>query len=107
MDRDGLDEVASFDGVDDILTFCRFSEDSVLAVEVWRGAMRDEKLRAVRIRSGVCHGEHSGLVVAAVRFALAFELVAGVACSGAKRAAALDHEVRNDAVERKSVVEIP
>src|SRR6185503_8797375 len=38
-------------------------------------------------------------------FALVLELVAGAARTGALRAAALNHEVRDDSVKRKAVVE--
>ena len=32
-----------------------YAEYGVLAVQMWRGGMGDEKLTAVRARSGVCH----------------------------------------------------
>lgn len=105
VDDDFLDKVAAFDGVDDVLSFGRFTEDGVLAVEVRGGAMSDEELGAVRVGAGVGHGEHAGLVVAAVCLALALELVAGVSGAGAEGAAALDHEIGDDAVEAQAVVE--
>ncbi len=104
MDDDFVDEVAAFDGVDDVLAFGGLSEDGVFSVEVGSGAMRDEELRAVGVGSGVGHGEHAGLVVTTVRLAFALEFVAGVTGSAALWATALDHEVRDDTVELKSVV---
>lgn len=104
MNGDGVDFVASDDGVDDILSRGGLSKDGVLAVEMWSGKVRDEKLRAVGVGSGVRHGENAGLVVATVGFAFALELVAGAARACAGWATALNHEVRDDAVEVESVV---
>ena len=105
VDGDRFDLVAAFDGVDDVLPTGDFTEDGVLAVEVRGGAMGDEELGAVGVRSGVGHREHAGLVVPAVGFAFALELVARVTGAGAEGAAALDHEIRDDAVEAEAVVE--
>lgn len=104
MNGDGVDFVSSDNRVDDILSLGGLSKDGVLAVEVWSGEVRDEKLRAVGVGSGVGHGEDAGLVVATVGLAFALELVTGATRAGAGRATALDHEVRNDAVEVESIV---
>src|SRR5690606_25688336 len=50
------------------------------------------------------HGKHAALVRDAVA-GLVLEAVAGAAAAGAFGAAALDHEVRDDPVERQAVVE--
>ena len=104
VDDDFIDEVTTFDRVDDILPFCHFAEDGVLAIEMRSRAVSDEELRAVGVRAGVGHGEDAGLVVATVCFALALELVAGAASTAARWAAALDHEVWNDAVKFQAIV---
>lgn len=104
MNGDGVDLVASDDRVDDILSLGGLSKDGVLAVEVRSGKVRDEKLRAVGVGSGVGHGEDAGFVVATVGFAFALELIAGATRAGSGRATTLNHEVRNDAVEVESVV---
>lgn len=44
VDGDAVDQVASFDGVDDILTFSGFTEDGVFPVKVWCRAVGDEEL---------------------------------------------------------------
>jgi len=105
VDGDGLDEVTSFDGVDDVLSFGGLAKDGVFSVEVGSGKVGDEELGAVGVGSGVGHGEDAGLVVPTVGLALALEFVAGAAGAGAGRAAALDHEVGDHAVERQAVVE--
>ena len=104
VDGDVLDGVAAFDLVDDVLAFGSLAEDSVLAVEVRSRKVGDEELRAVGIRSRICHREDARLVVATVRLALTLELVAWATSSSAGWATALDHEVRNDAVKLEPVV---
>lgn len=104
VDGDGLDGVSALDGIDDVLAAGDFTEDGVFAVEVGSGEVGDEELGAVGVRSGVGHGEDAGFVVLAVGFAFALELVAGVTGAGAEGAAALDHEIGDDAVEGEAVV---
>ena len=52
------------------------SKDGVAAVEVRVAAVRDEKLAAVRVWSGVCHADDAALVVPQRRPDLVVELVA-------------------------------
>ena len=63
----------------------------------------DEELGAVGVRAGVRHREGAALDLVLVELVL--ERVAGAAGSGALRAAALDHEVRDHPVEAEVVVE--
>lgn len=44
VDGNAVDDVAAFDAVDDVLPFRGFSEDGVLTVKVWGGAVSDEEL---------------------------------------------------------------
>src|SRR6478735_2532537 len=81
------------------------AEDRVAVVEVWRGAERDEELRAVGVRPGVGHREDALAVVAQARMELVGELVARAAESLAERIATLNHEAVDDAVEDDAVVE--
>jgi hypothetical protein len=93
--RAGLDLV---DRVDDVHPGRDLAEDGVLAVEPRAGiGGDDEELRAVRVRAGVRHRESAALDLVVVELVL--ELVAGAARAGAGRVAALDHEVRDHAVE--------
>src|SRR5436190_609180 len=63
----------------------------------------DEELAPVRVRARVRHREGAPLDLVVVELVL--ELVAGAARAGARRVAALDHEVRDDPVEDHAVVE--
>jgi hypothetical protein len=76
----------------------------VLAVEP-RGLADgdDEELRAVRVRPGVGHGQRPAHDLVVVDLVL--ERVARAAGAGARRVAALDHEVADDPVEDHAVVE--
>lgn len=104
VNHDFFDEVSSFDGVDHALPLSGFSENCVLSIKVRSGAVGDEELGAVGIRSGVGHGEDSSLVMSTMGLALAFEFIAGVASSSSQWAATLDHEVRDDAVKAKPII---
>ena len=88
----------------DVLAARHLPEDGVLAVEP-RGRVGgdDEELAPVRVRAGVRHRERPALDLVVVELVL--ELVARAAGAGALRAAALDHEVGDDAVEDQPVVE--
>src|SRR4029453_1546360 len=89
--------------VGDVLTGCDPAEDGVLPVEPGRLVRRhDEELRTVRVRPGVCHREVSARDAMVVELVL--ERVARTARAVTARTAALDHEVRDDAVEDEAVV---
>src|SRR5207302_11478807 len=83
------------------------AEDGVLAGELAGGGDGGQVLTAGGVGGGVCHGEFAGLLEA-VLGALGFvgELVAGAAHAGAFGFAALDHELRDVAVEDGAVVEL-
>src|SRR3954451_1261807 len=92
------------DALDHVLTAGDLAEDRVLAVQP--GALvrgDDEELRPVRVRPRVGHGQRAAHDLVVVDLVL--ELVAGTARAGALRAAALDHEVGDDAMEDEPVVE--
>ena len=69
------------------------------------GAERDEELAAVGVGAGVGHRQEPAAIVAQAGAELVGELVAGAARAVAHRAAALDHEAVDDAVEDQAVVE--
>jgi len=67
--------------------------------------MGDEELTAVGAGSGIGHGEETATVVLETGSELVGEFVTGPPHAAACRITALDHEIRNDAVEGDSIVE--
>ena len=104
VDGDSFDEISSIDGIHYFLSLSDFSKNGMLSVEVGSWEVSDEKLRTVGVGSGIGHRENAWPVVTAVWLAFTLELVAGVASASAERAAALNHEIWNDAVKGKAVV---
>src|SRR5580693_6431553 len=90
--------------VDHIHAALHLAEHGVFAVQPRaRLGGDDEELRAVGVGARVRHRERAAHDL--VRVDLVLERVAGTAGAGAQRAAALDHEVADDAVEVEAVVE--
>src|SRR6185437_473176 len=90
-----------------VVAFGDFAEDGVLAGEPAGVRNGDEELGAVGVGAGVGHGELAGLGEAVRRaLGLVGELVAGAAHAGAFGVSALDHELRDDAVEDGAVIEL-
>src|SRR6266545_5850965 len=96
--------LSAADPVDDVHPARDLAEDRVLAVEP-RGLLggHDEELRAVGVGARVGHRQRAAHHLVLVDLVL--EGVAGAAGAGALRAAALDHEVGDDAMEDEPVVE--
>ena len=59
----------------------------------------------MRVRAGVRHGQPAGAIERQRGNDLVLELVAGISGAIASGVSALDHEIGNDAVEDRSVVE--
>ena len=93
------------DLTDDVHAVSDFAEDGVAVVEVRLGGERDEKLRAVGVRAGVCHAQNASVVVAQLLVELVVELIAGAAATGFGWVATLNHEALDDAVEGDIVVQ--
>src|SRR5579863_6684189 len=85
-------------------TFDYLAENRVFVVQPVRGSHGDEELRAVGARTGVGHGEAAGLIERKVLGELVLKVVARSARAGAKWATALNHKIRNDAVETQAVI---
>src|SRR5512133_3141810 len=110
LDADRLDRAVAAvglrraDALDHVLTAGDLAEDRVLAVQP-RALVSgdDEELRPVGVRSCVGHGKRAADDLVIVDLVL--ELIARTARAGALGAAALDHEVGDDAVEDQPVVE--
>ena len=91
-----------------------FAENGVMAVEPfgWHGG--DEELGAVgavdlavhaAAQAGVCHGQQVRAIEGQAWNDFIIEVVARAASAGAQRAATLDHEILDDAVEGQTIVE--
>lgn len=89
---------------DDIHAIGDLTENRVTVVEERGGRGGDEKLGAIGIRTGVCHGEDAGCVMAQFRMKLIGKLVAWAASSGFSGISTLKHEAFNHAVECHTVV---
>src|ERR1039458_3827528 len=81
------------------------SEDGVVAVEVGRGNVGNEELRAVGIGPAIGHRQASRLVELERGAELIFEAVAGITGSVTDGVATLNHEVWDDPVEDGAVVQ--
>ena len=67
--------------------------------------MRDEELRAVRVRTRICHRQDAGSVMFQFGMKFIFELVTWTAGSRSMRAPTLNHEILDDAVKLQAIVE--
>src|SRR5439155_16197244 len=92
------------DFICNVLAFDHFAKNSVLIVEPRCRCNSDKKLATVAIGSGIGHGKFAGLGVFQRRMKFVGEFVARSAHAGALWAAALNHEIGNDAVEDESII---
>src|ERR1700686_506140 len=88
----------------DIHSFDHLAENGVLVIEPGRRCHGDEKLATVCAGSGVGHGELSRFVVPQILMKLIGKTIAGIAGSRSLRASALNHKLRNHAMENEAVV---
>ena len=92
------------DGLDDVHAFDYLAEYRVMAVEPLGLRQRDEELRAAGVRACIRHREDALAAVPKIRMELVGNRIAGAAGAVAFRAAALDHEAIDDAMEDQAVV---
>src|SRR5690349_11000588 len=90
---------------DHVVSLDDFPENTVLVVEPGRRGHSDEELAAVGIRPGIGHGQQAGFGVLQLGMKLIGELVARTAAARSFGAAALNHEIRYDAMKDEAVVE--
>ena len=107
VDKDARYLVPNDDVVYDLLILSteNLAKNCVLPVEPGSWAMGDEELAAVRVRAAIRHGEETGPVEMKIGRELILEGVAGSACPITFGIAPLDHEVGNDPVKCKTIVE--
>ena len=81
------------------------AEKRVVLIKCVVGLLGDEELAAVGVGAGVGHGQAAGLVEVQIWIEFILKLIAGVSQAGSRRVAALNHELRDDAMEGGAVVE--
>src|SRR6185437_2053880 len=106
LNGDRVQRVALLHSVYDILPLLNLAKHGVLAIEPVGDNMRNEKLAAVGVGSGIGHRKGPDLVLVGIAPGFILEAVAGAAAAGGGRIAALNHEVIDDAMEHGSVVEL-
>src|SRR6516225_263946 len=95
------------DFVGDVLPFDDFTENGVTIVKMRCRRNGDEELAAVGVWAGIRHRELAGLGMPQRGMKLIFKRVARAAAAIPARTSALNHELRNYAVEGQTVVIIP
>ena len=88
----------------DIHSFDHLAKDGVLVIEPGRRRDGNEKLAAVCAGSGIGHGKFSRLVMLQGRMKFVAKAIAGIAGPRSERASALNHELRDHAMENEAVV---
>src|SRR5690242_333652 len=108
---DRVDLVVLLDLVDHVHALRDLAEHRMHAGQMPLRCVTDEELRAAGILSGMRHGQRAGHVLVLVETGFALDGVPGPAGPDASLArlgvgiAALNHEIRNHAVERGPVIE--
>ena len=105
-DGDAQNKVAWVDVVNNVNTLNHLAEAGVYAVKVLcvGAVVADEELRAAGIFAAVRHREYATVVVLTLGRGLALDGPAWATCAIADRAATLNNEIWNHAVEGQSVV---
>ena len=83
------------------------AEDRVTIVQKWSRGSGDEKLGAVGVGSGICHGEYTRGTMAEEGVEFVRELVTRAAPAAFSRISALQHEVCDYTVESDVIVIAP
>ena len=78
----------------------------MLAIQPIGGHVSDEELASIRAWAGVRHREGSTLMTIRIRLEFILEFIARTSASGAGGISTLNHEVRDDAVEYRPVIEL-
>ncbi len=101
--------ISLLDAVYHLLVFLadHLAEDGMFLIQPIGGHMGNKELAAVGTWPGVGHGENAGFVVLQFGYEFIFELIPRPPGAAPIRAAALDHEVVDNAVEGKIIVITP
>lgn len=104
--QDLLDLIALANLINHLHSFIHFAEAGVVTVQVGGvvAAVADEKLGASCVAAGMCHRQYASIVVLVVAIQLTLDGVTRPPGTCAVGASALDHKVRDHAMECQSVV---
>ena len=97
--------VSLADGVEHVPSFNHLTKDGMHPIEMGGGSMANEKLAASGIFASMSHGQRASEVLMRIAGGFAFNSVAGATGAVAARASALNHKIRNHAMEGESIVE--
>ena len=102
-----LHHIPLLDPINQIHITDHFSKNGMVAVEVGCvfAIMTDEELRSAGIATRMGHRQHATVMDLLGSGEFAWDFVAWSAGSGAKGTSALNHEIRNHAMENESVIE--
>src|SRR5579884_4477793 len=76
----------------------------MLAVQPLRHHMRNKKLAAVRVRTGIGHRQRTHAVLVRIAFNFVFKPVTGAPASRSRWIAALNHKIRDDAMKNRAII---
>ena len=87
-----------------IESFHNLTENTVLVIQMRRRTMCDKELRAIRSRSGICHGQNTLFVMLQAGMKLVTEFVTGSTGAGAGGVATLYHEVGDHTMKDDAII---
>jgi hypothetical protein len=107
LDKHFQDLIPLANIIDHIEAFHHFAEAGMVAIQVGRilAAVANEELGATRITAGMCHREHPPVVILIIPIQFAVDGIAGATSARPGRVTALDHEIRDHAMEGDAIVE--
>jgi len=99
QDSDRLHGVIHFNPVNHVLSGNNFPKNTVFVVQPGGCLVRNEKLTAICIGTGICHGQDTLPIMFQVRIKLIRESISRSAPSCTFRISSLDHKILDNPVE--------
>lgn len=85
-----------------VVSFNDLAKHRMLAIQMRLRKVRNEELRATRIRASIRHRNHASFMLEIIRFIV--DGITRTTRSIAIRVATLDHKARNDTMEEKAII---
>jgi hypothetical protein len=105
LNRHRFQLIALLNLIDHILAALHLSKNGVLAVQPIRHDVRDKELAAIGVWSRVGHAERPHFVALGIVLGLILKTITRTSAASTGRIAALDHKIRDHAMENGAVVE--